>query len=50
MESVRKKHEPSNEQDVVICCRHLNSFFIETNGLSTDLTCNFFCEKIELFE
>ena len=47
---LRKKHEPNNEQVVVICCRHLNNFFIETNGLSTNLTCNFFCKKIELFE
>ena len=45
MESARRKHEPSNEQDVVICCRHSNNVFTETNGLLTDLTCNFFCEN-----
>ena len=30
-------------KDVVVCCEHSNKFFVDTNGLLTDLSCDFFC-------
>ena len=39
----RKKHDSTIMKDVVVCCEHSNKFYIDTNGLLTDVTCDFFC-------
>ena len=45
MNNIRRKHSLNDNEDVVVCCKHSNDFYIETNGCLIDIICNFLCDN-----